>query len=452
MARSLPLLGLAKLVLLLCTPRVSPESVAVLPFDDTAWQRELNKAIDVGVFGSNSIRALEVVAELTALQQRSAQLQSKGGEQFCRFPADSTHAQRPLSMRMNYTCSGSLTTAPLQVTAALVPPADHDSSPLYVDTRSVVYDMSPDSSFTSTPSIKVATVAGVRWQPTLNASRTKLESYLQMAKADGAAIALMFEYSLLDTNGPLTLDGPEIGAMREMARRVDIIIICPFNLTLPDATSRNAAVVILQNGSLARAAVTGGTHTEKNFPVLGYFAGEIGNDMLPPCYCGTGDSPIYGRACDPKSSQPCVQLGEHGIVPSQVGVEVFDLPGIGRIAVNTCFDIYFPEVCGNQCLRAIFVGCVTHPCFCRRGTRRTRWVRRLFSSLPTSRCLIEMPTTTPRYFATVSLATDSPVVSTQTTARQPTTLASSRVATGLPTKSLQERSTWTLNGFMKCVI
>ena len=439
MARPLALLGLARLVLLLYAPRASAESV-VVPFDETAWQRELNKAIDVGVFGSNSIRALEVVAELTALQQRSGPLQSKQGEQICRFPADSAHAQRPLSMRMNYTCSGSLTNAPLQVTAPL-PAAGDDSSPLYVDTRSVVYDMSPESSFTSIPSIKVATVAGVRWQPTLNASRTKLESYLQMAKTDGAAIALMFEYSLLDTNGPLTLDGPEIGAMREIARRVGIIIICPFNLTLPDATSRNAAVVILQNGSLARAAITGGTHTEKNFPVLGYFPGEIGNDMLPPCYCGTGDSPIYGRACDPKSSQPCVQLGEHGIVPSQVGVEVFDLPGIGRIAVNTCFDIYFPEVCGNRCLRAIYVGCVTLPCFRRRGTRRTRWVRRSFSSLPTSRCLIEMPTTTPRYFATVSLETDSPVASTQTTARQPTTLASSRVATGLPTKSLLGRST-----------
>ena len=129
--------------------------------------------------------------------------------------------------------------------------------------------------------------------------------------------------------------------------KIDINIICPFNLTLPDASSRNAAVVILRNGSLARAAFTGGTHTEKNFPVLGYFPGEIDNELLPPCYCGTGDSPIYGRACDPGSSRPCVQIGEHNIVPSQVGVEVFDLPGIGRIAVNTCFDIYFPEVCGK---------------------------------------------------------------------------------------------------------
>eukprot|EP01052_Picozoa_sp_SAG31_P045889 SAG31_NODE_8562_length_1430_cov_1.743802_1_plen_403_part_00 len=344
---------LAGLTLLLASQAYNPGAVDLPPaLDEMAWQRELNKAINAGVFDDRA-RAMELVGELTRLQRRGGDMlsQNKQGEHLCQFPAGATQRDRArASMRMNFTCSGSLASAALQVKTAspLISSDAGGSSPLYVDTRSVVYDMSPESSFADAPAVKVATIGGTKWKPTLNTSRTTLESYLTMAKDDGAAIALMFEYSLLDTEGPLTLDGPEIAAMREIARKVGINIICPLNLTLPDATNRNAAVVIMQNGSLARATFTGGTHTEKNFPVLGYFPGDIDDDERPPpCYCGTEDSPIYGRACDPGSSRPCMQLGESGIVPSQVGLEVFDIPGIGRIAVNTCFDIYFPEVCEN---------------------------------------------------------------------------------------------------------
>lgn len=39
-----------------------------------------------------------------------------------------------------------------------------------------------------------------------------------------------------------------------------------------------------------------------------------------------------------------VQAGEIPIVPGLGGVQVWDLPDVGRIAVLTCFDINFAEV------------------------------------------------------------------------------------------------------------
>ena len=39
-----------------------------------------------------------------------------------------------------------------------------------------------------------------------------------------------------------------------------------------------------------------------------------------------------------------MQLGEIPATPGQTGVQVWDLQGVGRIAVLTCFDINFAEV------------------------------------------------------------------------------------------------------------
>ena len=49
-----------------------------------------------------------------------------------------------------------------------------------------------------------------------------------MAKDDGAAIACMFEYSL-KSDAPMTLDGPELAAVRSIAREVGLVVICPLN-------------------------------------------------------------------------------------------------------------------------------------------------------------------------------------------------------------------------------
>ena len=298
-------------------------------------------------------RERQLVADL---RQQLAQLQDATlgpPPAQCTFPASSAEAaaaaaaggSRP-QLRMNTTCStASLSSAPLEVEARA------PRGTLYADTRTTMFDMAPESSFAQAASVKVATVGcGSReWQPTQNASRAKLQSQLQMAKADGAEVALMFEYSLgARTNPtPMALAGPEIGAVRALAREIGIVVICPLNLTLSDGTSRNAAVVILSNGTLLKATYTGGTHAEKNYPGYGWRPGMAnygigrggGESAACPCRAAAQSGGCVG---------PCVQGGEENVIPSQVGVEVFDLPGIARVAILMCFDVNFPEVwCGN---------------------------------------------------------------------------------------------------------
>jgi len=302
-------------------------------------------------------RERQLVADLRQqlAQQQDATLGPPPAQ--CTFPASSAEAaaaaaaaaggSRP-QLRMNTTCAtASLSSAPMEVEARA------PRGTLYADTRTTMFDMAPESSFAQAASVKVATVGcGSReWQPTQNASRAKLQSQLQMAKADGAEVALMFEYSLgARTNPtPMTLSGPEIGAVRALAREIGIVVICPLNLTLSDGTSRNAAVVILSNGTLLKAAYTGGTHAEKNYPGYGWRPGMANYGID-----GGGES-AAGRACPCRAAVqsggcvgPCVQGGEENVIPSQVGVEVFDLPGIARVAILMCFDVNFPEVwCGN---------------------------------------------------------------------------------------------------------
>lgn len=301
-------------------------------------------------------RERQLVADL---RQQLAQLQDATlgpPPAQCTFPAPSSSAaaaaaaggSRP-QLRMNTTCStASLSSAPLEVEARA------PRGTLYADTRTTMFDMAPESSFAQAASVKVATVGcGSReWQPTQNASRAKLQSQLQMARADGAEVALMFEYSL-GAPTPMTLSGPEIGAVRALAREIGIVVICPLNLTLSDGTSRNAAVVILSNGTLLKAAYTGGTHAEKNYPGYGWRPGMANYGID-----GGGES-AAGRACPCRAPAaqsgdcvgPCVQGGEENVIPSQVGVEVFDLPGIARVAILMCFDVNFPEV---WCVNASF--------------------------------------------------------------------------------------------------
>jgi hypothetical protein len=290
-----------------------------------------------------AMRAVRAVAVLLLMQAPAAapadeRSTSGGGASSCSFPPGGPSEQQQHDGRRltdASTCSvTSMSGAPLSVETRA------PRGTLYADTRTTMFDMAPERSFAQVATVKVATVGGVGYQPTQNASRAKLRSLLQLAKSDGAEVALMFEYSLGARTDPtpMTLSGPEIGAMRGLAREVGIIVICPFNLTLPDHTSRNAAAVILSNGTLARAAYTGGTHSEKNFPVGGWFNGMANTGIGgKACHCGAGED-------QPGCEGPCIQKGESSIVPSQVGVEVFDLPGIARVAINTCFDIYFPEV------------------------------------------------------------------------------------------------------------
>jgi predicted amidohydrolase len=316
------------------SPSSSPPSFASSSSSSSSSSDERVHELEVQLERERRVTA-ELRQQLTHLQAAS-----------CAFPSPASAATAssaaPPQLRMNTTCStASLSSAPLEV--EIHPPR----GTLYADTRTTMFDMAPESSFAEAASVKVATVGcGSReWQPTQNTSRTKLQSQLQMAKADGAQVALMFEYSLkgAEPNTPMTLSGPEVGAMRALAREVGIIVICPLNLTLPDGTSRNAAVVILSNGTLLRAAFTGGTHAEKNYPGYGWRPGMANYGI------DTGNSAV-GRACPCRGAAqsgcvgPCLQGGEQNLIPSQVGVEVFDLPGIARVAILTCFDVYFPEV------------------------------------------------------------------------------------------------------------
>ena len=141
-------------------------AVDAAPLDDEpAWQRELGRAIATGAFGDERAAAAELLAKLTQLQHRGggAEQQSQRGQQSCRFPGGPAQPRdMPAAMRMDSTCSGSLSIASLQVETPRLPRYQGESaSPLYADTRTVMYDMSPESRFAEAAAVKVATVAGV---------------------------------------------------------------------------------------------------------------------------------------------------------------------------------------------------------------------------------------------------------------------------------------------------
>ena len=175
---------------------------------------------------------LSGTARAYALRGDWAPSQVAKSDDTCRFPdpAAPSHPGEP-HLRINSTCPAtSMSRETMKVETSGVPGGADASPRLYVDTRSTVYDMSAESSFADAPSVKVATIGGANWRPTQSASLAQLRANLQMAKDDGAAIACMFEYSL-KSDAPMTLDGPELAAVRSIAREVGLVVICPLNLS-----------------------------------------------------------------------------------------------------------------------------------------------------------------------------------------------------------------------------
>ena len=144
-----------------------------------------------------------------------------------------------------------------------------------------------------------------------DASTDNVLTMLVAARADGATVALMTEEDFTGGAGPgEAIDGPHITTVRAHAKAVGIAVICPMRLLLGAAGSSwsvNAAVVVHANGSVATAAHTAANHYQKQYPVYGWPVGP-------------GER---------------VQDGEIPITPGQTGVQVWDMPGIGRIAVST---------------------------------------------------------------------------------------------------------------------
>ena len=237
----------------------------------------------------------------------------------CQFPGSSalSPAQNASSYHApiisNVTCSpGVSSSAAVQLevkVAADAPPQ------LYRDVREFTYDMSPRTSFVDpdkTGRVKVASLPGAGGGFDL----PKLITQLKAAKADGAAIAtLTEEYFDYEPGDEQHIDGPGPTAVRQAAKDIGIAVVCPMRLLAVDGRQYNAAIVIHANGSLAKAAYTGAEYTEKQFPVFGW----------------------------PIGPGPRIQQPEMNVVPGQLGASVFDIPGVGRIAVVMCFDVNFFE-------------------------------------------------------------------------------------------------------------
>jgi predicted amidohydrolase len=247
----------------------------------------------------------------------------------CEYPGLLTPALNASSMAepviMSATCSVSASLvpgaseAPSQLTVAQSAVARLADPQLYTDTREMVFDMSPRSSFVGAGRVKVASVQNPR-VITEGGNKTGnigiIIAALRAAKDDGALIATLteevFEY---EPGQEQPIDGPGPTAVRQAAKDIGIAVVCPMRLLAADGRQYNAAIVIHANGSLAKAAYTGSEVTQKQFPVFGW----------------------------PVGPGPRIQNPENPVVPGQLGTSVFDMPGIGRIAIVMCFDVNFPE-------------------------------------------------------------------------------------------------------------
>ena len=143
---------------------------------------------------------------------------------------------------------------------------------------------------------------------------TALTAELTLAKSDGAQIALLTEEDFGQTGEPL--DGPHVTGLRAAAKALSIFIIAPVRLNLGKGRNFNAAVVVGKSGELLNSTA-GVPYYQKVMPVL-----EFPVPNRPPSF--PNDLP-------------------EGVIPGQQGVQAWDLPGIGRIAVLICFDINFFE-------------------------------------------------------------------------------------------------------------
>jgi predicted amidohydrolase len=212
------------------------------------------------------------------------------------------------ALRSNLTCStGVRSAAPVQLA---VEAAETAPQQIYRDVHEFTYDMSPRTSFADAGRVKVASVPGAGGPIDIPTAIAQLKA----AKADGALIATLTEEAFGESPGQ-PIDGPGPTAIRHAAKDIGIAVVCPMRLRDVDGRQYNAAIVIHANGSLAKAVYTGSEMTQKQFPVYGY----------------------------PLEAPGEAHCQEHNVVPRQTGTSVFDMPGIGRIAIVMCFDVNFPE-------------------------------------------------------------------------------------------------------------
>jgi predicted amidohydrolase len=210
----------------------------------------------------------------------------------------------------NLTRGGSFTLAP----AASTNPTPANDTHMYVDAKAMVYDMesivSSSSNLVNSTSGQVKVAVGIQ-----STDLPSLTAELKLAKTDGAQIALLTEENFGDAAEPL--DGPHVMELRAVAKSLSLFIILPFRLSLGKGRNFNAAVVIDKGGALLNST-TGNPYYQKIMP-SSYFPHPTRRPSLPNDY------------------------GE-GVIPGKLGVQAWDLPGIGRIAIFICFDINFFEL------------------------------------------------------------------------------------------------------------
>lgn len=229
------------------------------------------------------------------------------------YPGVLTAAQKASSgsapLILNATCSPSSQAASGDAPTMTVSAAAVQHPQLYTDTREVVYDMSPRASFAFDGRVKVATV------PYCTGGKTNLtcQQQVQAVKDDGARLVTLTEEYVSGAK-PWT-------GFQAMAKEIGIVIVVPMRWVTAGGQQFNAAVICLANGSLAQAAFTGQTVHEKQFPVFGWPAGP----------------------------GPRVQTGEDPVTPAQSGVQVYDIPLVGRVGIAMCFDVNFPEMWYQAC-------------------------------------------------------------------------------------------------------
>ena len=228
---------------------------------------------------------------------------------------------------------------------------------IYINGQATVYDNSLEETFvTATKPVRAALLSPdyKSWvcdkNPHCQEPATD-EQYimvaLKLAKGERADIVLMTEenFGLSQVNetvkgnstkysggfpydGPgEPLSGPHLATIRKAAAAMEIYVVAPFRMHLGPGRSYNGAVVIGKDGELMNSTA-GVPYYQKVFPCLGY--------------------PIPGLSDDsPNGTQPYGSVdhgGETPLIPGQQGVQAWDLPGIGRIAILICFDVNFMEL------------------------------------------------------------------------------------------------------------
>ena len=193
-----------------------------------------------------------------------------------------------------------------------------NDSHIYVDAKAMVYDMQStvgsSSPLVNSSSGQVKVAVGLQ-----SNDLASLIEELKLAKADGGQVALLTEENFGDTAEPL--DSPHVTGLRAAAKAMSLIIVAPLRLSIGKGRNGdpnyNAAIVIGTNGELLNSTARVPFY-QKVMP-SGYFPAPTRLPSLPNDY-------------------------PEGVVPGLQGVQAWDLPGIGRIAILICFDINFFEL------------------------------------------------------------------------------------------------------------